>query len=296
MITTSKLYRVKKRWEACKSEGVDNVSTFMLSTRDLVKFSLLVALFAILSDAMLGHALLWENDPYWTYWITKTLLIGTVFALGTAWFGVGALRGALITLVHTIILTIYYWTFSPVGLPEEVNWLDLNHTWVTGVPIHFAVIYIGYLSALWFWNANNLPREKPTSSREVHRVLIATIAAVVVMGIASSLVVGEFVGVTWFVTRILVMFTTLLALTAFMPRVSRLALLGISFIESLILTAHSHYLSPLGLPGTWRVFSTLTPVTVPRWLDFKELWYYQFPIYFIVGLVTLWALRKWSAK
>src|SRR5205814_1851264 len=26
----------------------------------------------------LGHALSWENDPYWTYWITKTFLIATV--------------------------------------------------------------------------------------------------------------------------------------------------------------------------------------------------------------------------
>ncbi|MDP9389623.1 MAG: hypothetical protein M3Q48_17335 [Actinomycetota bacterium] len=48
--------------------------------RDLAKFTGAVALLAILSDAAVGHALLWENDPYWTYWITKTFLIATVLA------------------------------------------------------------------------------------------------------------------------------------------------------------------------------------------------------------------------
>jgi hypothetical protein len=40
------------------------------SARDLPKFTGLVALFAIFADAAVGHALLWENDPYWTYWVT----------------------------------------------------------------------------------------------------------------------------------------------------------------------------------------------------------------------------------
>ena len=54
------------------------------SLRELAKFTGAVALLAILADAAIGHALLWENDPYWTYWVTKTFLIATVFALGTA--------------------------------------------------------------------------------------------------------------------------------------------------------------------------------------------------------------------
>src|SRR5687768_197285 len=72
-------------------------------------FTSMVALLAILSDAAIGHALLWENDPYWTYWITKTFLIATVFGLGTAWLGSGIARGAIITAVHTVVLTVYYW-------------------------------------------------------------------------------------------------------------------------------------------------------------------------------------------
>src|SRR4051812_17076368 len=123
----------------------------MLNARNLAKFSLLVGFMGILADSTLAHALLWENDPYWTYWITKTLLITTVFALGTAWYGFGPARGAVITVVHTFILSIYYWTFSPVGLPEKIEWLDPSHVWTTGLPIHFMVIYLGYLTAWWIW-------------------------------------------------------------------------------------------------------------------------------------------------
>ena len=59
----------------------------IIGSRDLATFTALVALLGILADAAVGHALLWENDPYWTYWITKTFLIATVFGLGTAWLG-----------------------------------------------------------------------------------------------------------------------------------------------------------------------------------------------------------------
>lgn len=80
----------------------------LVTLGDLTKFTGMVALFAILSDAAVGHALLWENDPYWTYWVTKTFLIATVFGLGTAWLGTGLTRGAAITAMHTIVLTVYY--------------------------------------------------------------------------------------------------------------------------------------------------------------------------------------------
>jgi hypothetical protein len=63
-----------------------------LEIGDVAKFTGAVALLAILADAAVGHALAWENDPYWTYWITKTFLIATVFGLGTAWFGIGRKR------------------------------------------------------------------------------------------------------------------------------------------------------------------------------------------------------------
>jgi hypothetical protein len=94
-------------------------SSRLPDTRALARFTALVALLAILADAAVGHGLLWENDPYWTYWITKTFLIATVFGLGTAWLGVGIGRGAVLTAVHTLVLTVYYWTLSPIGLPSH---------------------------------------------------------------------------------------------------------------------------------------------------------------------------------
>src|SRR5215204_5254660 len=75
-----------------------------LSAADVAKLTAAVALAAIFVDAAVGHGLTWENDPYWTYWVTKTFLIATIFGLGTAWFGMGPGRGAVITAVHTLVL------------------------------------------------------------------------------------------------------------------------------------------------------------------------------------------------
>jgi hypothetical protein len=64
--------------------------------------------------------------------VTKTFLIFTVFALRTDWLGVGVGRGAVITAVHTLVVKIYYWTFSPIGLPSSPDSRDLEGTWCDG--------------------------------------------------------------------------------------------------------------------------------------------------------------------
>src|SRR5687767_7962884 len=134
-----------------------------LSIRDTAKFGLLIALCAIFIDAVIAHGLFWENDPYWTYWITKSFLIATVFIIGTAFVGIGLVQGLAITLVHTAILEIYYEFLAPVGLPQEPQWLDDNHLWVTGVPVHYLAIFIGYLMALWIWRRANAVPERDTA-------------------------------------------------------------------------------------------------------------------------------------
>jgi hypothetical protein len=136
-----------------------------IAVGDVGRFTAMAALLAIFFDAALGHGLTWENDPYWTYWVTKTFLIATVFGLGTLWLGVGLVRGAVITAVHTLVLTVYYWTFSPIGLPSSPEWLDLEHTWLSGLPIHFAVIYLGYVVALWLWTRRGAAAERDIESR-----------------------------------------------------------------------------------------------------------------------------------
>lgn len=59
---------------------------------------------------------MWENDPCWTCWVTKTVLIATVFGSGTASLGMGAGRGAALTAVHTIVLTLHHWSLWLVVL------------------------------------------------------------------------------------------------------------------------------------------------------------------------------------
>src|SRR5207237_9802191 len=107
------------------------------SDRGLVlKFAVLTGFIAIFIDAVVAHGLFWDNDPYWTYWITKTFLITTVFAIGVGLIGIGIWQGLVITTVHTIVLEVYYGWFAPVGLPQETDWLDLDHVWVPGPPAH----------------------------------------------------------------------------------------------------------------------------------------------------------------
>jgi hypothetical protein len=72
----------------------------------VVTFGAWVGLSAIFVDAAIAHGLFWENDPYWTYWITKTFLITTIFTLGTALLGIGLWQGLALTAVHTLILEV----------------------------------------------------------------------------------------------------------------------------------------------------------------------------------------------
>jgi hypothetical protein len=254
-------------------------------TRELAGFTAMVALLAILADAAVGHALLWENDPYWTYWITKTFLIATVFGLGTAWLGTGIGRGAVIALVQTVVLTVYYWTLSPIGLPSHPNWLDLEHTWITGVPVHFAVIYLGYLVALWLWRRR--PVEGGGPSRDALAALVAGVVIVVVAGGLASLAVGDFPGVTWFVVRLLITVPFLIFWWAAAGRDWPGAVAG-AITLAFIWGAYGHFLSPSGLPDLpLRITTEAPPPADVEWLSYRELWLISFPIYLIVAGVVL---------
>lgn len=267
------------------------------SLRDLAKFTGAVALLAILSDAAIGHALLWENDPYWTYWITKTFLIATVFALGTAWIGTGIARGAVITAVHTIVLTVYYWSLSPIGLPSHPEWLDLQHTWVTGLPVHFGVIYLGYLVALWLWQRRPLVAARNDelgggNRRELGgdaaRALAVGVGLVVVAGGIESVLL-EFPGVTWFVVRALIAIPFVLSWWAAAGR-DRGAAFGGGLLLALILTTYSHFLGPVGLPDTdLRVVAQDPPPATVHWLTYREEWLVAFPVTAIVAIVAFLA-------
>ncbi|HEX2030015.1 MAG TPA: hypothetical protein VHL78_01250 [Actinomycetota bacterium] len=266
-----------------------------LPARDVARFTAIVAVLAIFSDAALGHGLTWENDPYWTYWITKTFLIATIFGLGTAWFGLGLGRGAAITAVHTLVLTVYYWSLSPVGLPSSPEWLDFEHTWVTGVPIHFGVIYIGYLLALWLWRRRAArPIDEDESSAAVGTAALALgVAIVVVTGGLSSLALGSFPGVTWFLVRLLLTIPFLMWWWAWAGRDLTSAVVG-GVTLAFAWATYSHFLGPVGLPDLpVRVFTTDPPPATVEWLDYRQLWVISLPIYVVtmVGILALAAVR-----
>jgi hypothetical protein len=257
--------------------------------RSLAAFTATVALFAIFADASIGHGLAWENDPYWTYWVTKTFLIATVFGLGTAWVGVGVWQGAAITAVHTLVLTVYYWSLSPIGLPANPEWLDLEHTWLTGLPIHFGVIYLGYLLALFAWSRRGV-RSTEAPGRLATEALLAAFAIVVISGALVALALWEFPGATWFIVRLLITCTFLLLWWGLIGRDIVAAAIG-GVALALIWTTYGHFLGPSGLPG-WplRLLSADPPPTTVHWLGYRDLWLVSLPIVALIatGTLVLW--------
>jgi hypothetical protein len=243
-----------------------------LSLDAVSRFTALAALLAIFVDAAIGHAMLWGNDPYWTYWITDTLLMATVFGLGTAWLGIGLVRGAVITAIHMLLLTVYYWSLSPIGLPSQPEWLDLEHTWITGLPVHFAVYYLGYVIALWLWRhhlASDLEPETSTARQATVGVGVA-VAVVIVAGLLQALVLGEFPGVTWFVMRIAVASAFTLAWWSIAGRDRTAAITG-GIMLGFLLVAYGHFLGPVGLPNSeFRFFAENPPPAEVHWLSYRQ--------------------------
>ena len=252
----------------------------------LVKFAGAAAVLAMLSDAVIGHGLIWENDPYWTYWVTDTFLIATIFGLGSAWIGVGAVRGAVLTAVQTVVLTTYYWTFSPIGLPSHSQWLDLEHTWVTGPPVHFGVYYLGYLAALWLWRRRDRVRNLPSRpvARDAAEALAVGVGVVVAAGSAQAVILGEFPGVTWFVVRIIVATVFTMAWWTVAGRDAR-AGVGGGIALTAVLLAYGHYLGPVGIPETnLRLIARDSPPLDAHWLSYVDEWLIVLPITLLVSL------------
>jgi hypothetical protein len=232
------------------------------------KFGLLVAIGGILTDAIIAHGLFWDNDPYWTYWVTKTVLITTVFTIGTALFGMGIWQGLVITLAHTAILESYYAWFSPVGLPQEPEWLDVNHVWITGPPAHYLAILTGYMAALWIWRRNKLPDlfQPNTDPKEFASVaLVTSLLAIVFDGVIThGLVRGQFPGLTYFIQHLIVAFVVSFAWAAFVGFEGVGWIIG-AISLAVIWVGYDMYLSPIGLPQH------------VQYLTYEELWFQALP-------------------
>jgi hypothetical protein len=265
---------------------------------------------AMLADAVIGHALLWQNDPYWTYWVTDTFLITTVFAIGTALLGIGVVRGAVITAVQMLVLTTYYWSLSPIGLPADAEWLDLQHTWVSGPPVHFGVYYLGYLTSLWLWRhraAQNGPAPAPAQGVELQHelrdgavaALVTAAVIVVLVGVAQTLILGQFPGLTWFVMRTVVLVPFTLGWRALAGRDRSAAVAG-GLVAAFVLAAYGHYLGPVGLPNAnLRILAQDPPPADVHWLTYTEEFLIMGPILVLVAVVAFVTLsqgwrRRWA--
>jgi hypothetical protein len=268
------------------------------SLAELVKFAAVAAVLAMLFDAVIGHALLWDNDPYWTYWVTDTFLIVTVFSVGTALLGAGIARGAAITVVQMLVLTTYYWSLSPIGLPADPEWLDLEHTWLTGPPVHFGVYYLGYLVALWLWRrrataGDAVRREVAT---EAVRALVTAGGIVAVVGAAQTVALDEFPGVTWFVMRIVILVPFTLGWWALAGR-DRAASVSGGLLAAFLLAAYGHYLGPIGLPDAdLRVLAQDPPPADVHWLSYRDEFLVMGPIIVVVALAAFMGDARWRGE
>jgi hypothetical protein len=258
-----------------------------IERRLLPLFALLVGLGAIFVDAVIAHGLFWENDPYWTYWITKTFLIMTVFGLGTALVGAGLWQGLGLTAAHTLVLEVYYDWFAPVGLPQEPEWLDFNHLWITGVPAHFLAILGGYLGALWIWRRNGLPERLGTADARgaVSIALLATVLVLVFDALLThGLIFRSFPGYTYFIQHLLVTFVLLLFWAVYVGFDVVGWLVG-ALMLSLTWIAYGIYLAPTGLPQE------------VRYLGYEDLWARAFPGALVSALAGIFlASRLLKAK
>lgn len=251
----------------------------MLTHKDTIKFGVLVGFAAIFIDAAIAHGLFWENDPYWTYWITKTFLITTVFTLGTAFLGIGFVQGAAITVVHTLILEAYYEWFSPVGLPQEPMWLPFEDIWTLGIVAHYLSIFGGYLIALWIWRRRGFAVKASVRSFTL-TVLGSAIAVLVLDGIITQgLLLREFPGVTFYIQRLLIAFVFLFGWFSYTGRDTASWATG-ALLLSLVWTTYSMYLSPTGLPAE-----------DPTYLGYNALWVRSFPGSLIAALIGLWIVN-----
>jgi hypothetical protein len=288
-----------KQEQEARTTGTNPVRSHPQSVSDVVKFTAMAASLAIFVDAAIGHAMVWGNDPYWTYWVTDTLLMATVFGLGTAWFGMGLVKGALITAVHILALTIYYWSLSPIGLPSQPEWLDLEHTWVTGLPVHFAVYYLGYVIALWLWRRrlaamdHRAGQSRPSLAREAALALATAVAVVIVVGLVQTLTIREFPGVTWFVMRIAVAFPLTLAWWT-IAGTDRAAAIGGGIVLGFVLTTYSHFLGPIGLPNpSLRLLAENPPPAAVHWLSYRQEFLVLLPLTLAVAVAAYLLAFRW---
>lgn len=190
---------------------------------------------------------------------------------------------------------------SPIGLPSQPEWLDLERTWITGLPVHLAVYYMGYLGALWLWGRR---RRRVIESdqggrreRSLAEVAVAALAVaagiVIVTGIVQALLFQEFMGLTWFVMRIAVAVPFTIGWWMLAGNDRKAAAVG-GIVIAFLLTTYSHYLGPVGLPTEpARLWAENSPPADVHWLSYREEFMVVLPVTAIVAVIGLSLASRW---
>lgn len=93
---------------------------------------------------------------------------------------------------------------------------------------------------------------------------------VLVMGGLEAVAIGEFLGLTWYVVRLLIVARFMLAWPGIAGR-DVPAAVGGSVILTAALVAYSHFLGPIGLPDVpLRIFERAAPGASVHWLTYRR--------------------------
>lgn len=166
--------------------------------------------------------------------------------------------------------------------------------------MHFGVIYLGYVGALWLWRRRTALQARAGATEgsvgaEAVRALVIGGGIVVVGGLIEAVALGEFPGVTWFVVRLLIAVPFTLAWWAAAGR-DRAAAVGGGITLSLVLITYSHFLGPVGLPDTnLRLLASDPPPATVHWLSYRDEFLIAFPITLVVAVAAYLAATAWRS-
>jgi len=253
-----------------------------------IKYGILTAILAMFLDAAVGHGLFWKNDPYWTYWITDTLLIITIVTIGSTIVGIGVWQGFLLTAFQALTLEVYYQFLSPVALPQEPYWLSHYEIWTTGLPVHYLVYLAGYFLALWIWRrkarTKHLIVSLPSWKISIHSLITAILIIIIDVIITQAFLLGEYPGFTFLLQRLIITFVFLSVWNSYVG-IDLKGIISATVLLSLQWITYTMYLGPVGLPANY-----------PVYLSYQELWNLSFPGALISVLAGLLIMKRFRPR
>ena len=271
-----------------KRLGISYILTchFMyLSDRHALQFGFLASISALLMLAVLAHGLWWENDPFWTYWVTQWLLLAASFIVGTIFMGVGVREGVILTCIQGVIHALYYTFLRPMGLPLEPWYAAFRDLWTSGFVTHSLAVLSGYLIALWIWwrktrrFAGLAAVEKKELSKCITFSLLSSgLIAVVDAFITQGVLARNFFGFAFLIERFLLLFL-FIAFWDYYVGFDHKGILTGSLIANILMVGWAMYGGPRTLSdGRF------------EYLDYSTLWFVLLP----GGIISMLAVLSFK--